>query len=151
MKDIIILFGEMGAGKNYHGERLAKEKGYTFYDGDNAVTPEMMELIKKFKPISRDIIQHFVTHLISVLIEEADKSTNGIVVSQALYFDEDRRYMEYVLRSAGFNVSFFWVKTPFIRNLKQIYSRPNGFRWALYWLLSKPWFQEPLHEYVEIL
>jgi gluconate kinase len=150
MKEIIILFGEMGSGKNYHGEKLAKEKGYLFFDGDDALTSEMRDRVNKFKPISREMILHFISDLLSVIIEKSNDTDTGLVVSQALYFDEDRTFIEYVLRRMGFTVNFKWVKVPFVQNFKQIYSRPKGFRWALYWLMSKPWFQEPSHEYSEI-
>jgi hypothetical protein len=71
----------------------------------------------------------------------------GIVVAQALYLDEDRKWIEWFFTQLGYSVKFVWVKPPFLRNLKQIYSRPKGLRWVLYWLMNKPWFQKPTHEY----
>jgi len=149
MKEVIILFGEMGGGKNYHGEILAKEKGYTFLDGDTVAQPEMLERVSQFKSLTREMIKKFIGRLIAAISLKAFKS-NGLVVAQALYFDEDRIFIKWFLNQLGYNVKFIWVKPSFLRNLMQIYSRPKGLTWAVYWLLNKPWFQKPTHDYEKI-
>jgi gluconate kinase len=146
MKNIVILFGEMGCGKNYWGERFAQDLGYQFFDGDTAATPEMVERVVKFKPITREMIIRFVNHLAEEIADRAEKTT-GLVVAQALYFDEDRKFLKLFLSSLGYNVVFKWIRPSFWRNLKQIYSRKNGLKWALYLILNKPFFQKPTHEY----
>lgn len=144
MKTIYILFGEMGGGKNYHGERLAKIEGYSFFDGDDVVPPEMLEKVKNFEPLTREIVQNYISVLANAIADRAeDESVPGLVVAQALYFDEDRLFLESFLNCLGFKVKFIWVRARFWRNLKQIYSRPKGLRWVLYWLMNKPFFQKP--------
>jgi gluconate kinase len=144
MSDIIILFGEMGSGKNYHGEKLAKKLGYTFFDGDIVVTSEMAEKVSKFKPLSRDIIKNY-RRVLAEAIKEKAAQANGLVVAQALYSNQDRYYLHGFLSTKN-NVKFIWIKTSFFKNLKQIYSRPKGLRWVLYWLMNKPFFQKPTHD-----
>lgn len=145
-KKVIILFGEMGAGKNYHGERLAYSEGLTFLDGDNCVSGRMLAKVVKFKPIPRDILLDYIdNHLTPQIIEHAYKSRNGIVVAQALYLDNDRHVIMQTLEAHGFDVEFYWVKTPRIRNIKQLYSRKNGTRWVLYYLQNTAFFQKPTH------
>jgi hypothetical protein len=56
--EIIVLFGEMGGGKNYWGERIAAQKGYHFYDGDAAAPPIVVERVMQFKMLRRDCAQH---------------------------------------------------------------------------------------------
>lgn len=146
MSNITIYFGEMGCGKSYRGKRLAEDCGYYFYEGDDAVLPEMAERVSQFKPLDRNMILQFVNQLCATLIEKAERHDN-LVVAQALYCDEDRRYINNILSMLGHNVTWKWVKTPFWQNMKQIYSRPKGFRWVLYWLMNKPFFQKPTHEY----
>lgn len=146
MKEIIILFGEMGAGKNYWGERFAQDLDYTFFDGDDVVTPEMLAQVVKFKPLTREMIIKYVNHLANEIANRAEQAP-GLVVAQALYFDEDRKFLELFLRSLGYNVRFKWIRPPFVRHLKQLYSRPNGWRWILYWLSFTFWFQKPTHEF----
>lgn len=149
MQNIVILFGEMGSGKNYHGEKIAKEYGYTFFDGDTVVPSEMLEKVSKFEPLTREMVKDYVSNLASEIIVEA-KTSNGLVVAQALYFDEDRKFLNTLLTAHGYKVEFRWVRTPFWRNLKQIYSRNNGLRWVIYWLTNKPFFQKPTHKYNEV-
>lgn len=143
-KNIIIFFGEMGAGKNYIGERVAKILDLPFFDGDLVATPEMIEKVKTFKPLNRQIVIKFVEHLANEIDARAKKS-NGLIVAQALYFDEDRRFLESYLTRLGYKVQLHWVRTTFFRNLKQIFSRPRGLRWVIYWLSNKMWFQKPTH------
>lgn len=147
MKHIIILFGEMGCGKNYWGERIAKDRGYIFFDGDHAAPPAMVEKVTRFQLLSREQILHFVRELCIVITEKASAAESGIVVAQALYFDEDRKYMAETLGNLGYRVTFQWVRPPFWRNIRQIYSRPQGSRWVLYWLRNKYWFEQPTHDH----
>jgi gluconate kinase len=141
-KEIIFLFGEMGGGKNYWGEKIAKEKGYTFLDGDTLALPEMAEKVSQFKPLNRELIEKFVDNMAIEIIEKMD-GIDGLVVAQALYMGEDRAFLRLLLGGLGYKVRFVWVKTPFFQNMKQIFSRPKGFRWVLYWLMNKPFFQKP--------
>ena len=146
MKNVIILFGEMGGGKNFWGERMAQDLGYTFFDGDTVVTQEILERVQNFKALNREMVERYIDHLCEEIANRIEAAP-GLVVAQALYFDEDRKALGLFLRSLGYNVRFKWVRPTFWRNLKQIYSRDNGFRWVLYWLMNKPWFQKPTHEY----
>lgn len=148
-KTIVILFGEMGGGKNYHGERLSRMTGFPFFDGDTVVTPEMAEKVSNFRPLTREMILSYVSRLANEIADRAEvEDVPGLIVAQALYINDDRLFLKEFLRCLGFNVKFYWIKTPFWRNLKQIFSRKNGFRWVLYWLMNKPFFQKPTHEYI---
>lgn len=147
MKHIIILLGEMGCGKNYWGERIAKDRGYIFFDGDHAAPPGMVKKVTRFQLLNREQILYFVRELCTIVIEKAATAESGMVVAQALYFDEDRKYMVDMLGNLGYQVTFQWVRPPFWRNMRQIYSRPNGSRWVLYWLRNKYWFEQPTHAY----
>ncbi len=147
MKHIIILFGEMGCGKNYWGERIAKDLGYVFYDGDLAAPPEIVEKVSRFEALNRELILRFVRELCTVIIEKAPATERGLVVAQALYFDQDRKYVSDLLTGLGYQVTFQWVRPPFWRNLRQIYSRPQGTLWVWYWLRNKSWFEKPTHDY----
>jgi gluconate kinase len=146
MKEITILFGEMGGGKNYWGEIIANTMNVPFFDGDDVVTPEMLERVKGFKSLTREMIIRYVNGLANVIADKAEQS-NGLVVAQALYLDEDRLFLQKFLQCLGYRVRFIWIKTSFWRNLKQIYSRKSGLRWVFYWLMNKPFFQPPTHHY----
>lgn len=94
------------------------------------------------------MVHHYVSRILAPEIMERGKY--GLIVAQALYTNADRVFLKKYLELHGFNVSFFWVKSSFWRNLKQIYSRPRGLRWVLYWLLNKPFFEKPSHNYTRI-
>ena len=49
---LVFLFGRPGSGKNFVGEILRDHFNFFFYDGDELLTSEMKELIKKGGPIS---------------------------------------------------------------------------------------------------
>lgn len=145
MNEVIILFGEMGSGKNYWGEKIAKEKGYQFFDGDDVILPEMVEYVSKFKFLTRSMLTAYVEHLVEEIAERA--KNNNVVVAQALYFDEDRLFLARALEEKGYAVSFKWIKVPVWRNIKQIFSRPLGTAWVLYWIANHPWFEKPTHSF----
>lgn len=142
MKEIIFLFGEMGCGKNYWGEILSNKHGYAFLDGDTLATPEMIARVSKFKSLTKELIEAFVDNM-AIEISERMSDVTGMVVAQALYMKEDRDFLKLMLGALGYKVSFVWVKVPFLQNMVQIYSRPRGFLWVLYWLFNKPFFQKP--------
>lgn len=146
MSDIIILFGEMGSGKNYWGAKIAKEKGYLFVDGDDFILPEMLDIVTKFKRIPEEILDAFVLRL-SEEVAALAKVHKGIILAQSLYFNKDREFVANALRKLGHTVSFKWVRVSPLRNIKQLFSRPLGIAWIFYWLANKPWFEIPIHEY----
>lgn len=144
----------MGAGKNYWGEALARGLGVEFFDGDTVIHPVMLGRVRNFKPITLDILADYIyDHLLPAIIKKANESKNlttALVVAQALYDDGIRRDLSTILKDYGFEVEYFWIKTSFWKNLKQIFSRPRGFRWVIYWLMNKPFFQKPTHNYYTI-
>lgn len=149
MKEVIILFGEMGAGKNYWGKIIAERHGLVFFDADTVIPPEMSTLVRDFKPIPREMISRFVDDLGGIIADKAD-ANNGVVVAQALYTDEDRKFLLLFLNSLGYKVHFVWITTSTWKNFKQLLSRDHGWRWVAYWLMSKPWFQKPTHKYESV-
>jgi len=146
MSEVIILFGEMGSGKNYWGAKIAEDKGYLFVDGDDFILPEMLDIVTKFRPIPEELLNAFVIRLSKEVSDLAQKH-QGIVLAQALYFNKDREFVANELRKQGHTVQFKWVKVPPLRNMKQLFNRPLGTAWILYWLLNKPWFETPTHEH----
>lgn len=144
--NIVILFGEMGGGKNYHGTLLAKHTGANFLDGDTVAPPAMVEKVVNFQPLSREMVFDYIhNHLAKAIVEKANNSPAGLFVAQALYLNEDRLLLQETLENMGFIVDFVWIKPPFWQNLKQLLTRPKGWRWVIYWLMNKFFFQKPTH------
>jgi len=148
MKRIMIVFGEMGAGKNYWGEKLAKTFNLEFFDGDTVAPPELMERVSTFKPLPRSMLSNYIHETLTPeILKRAAASERGIVVAQALYLNIDRNILLKYLRSFSFDVGFYWVQTSVWRNIRQLLTRKNGGRWVAYYLMNKPWFEKPNHQY----
>lgn len=146
MKTVYILFGEMGCGKTYVGSRYAKRHDMKFFDGDSVITPRMLEKVSQFKPIPRDILEEYIDKLFNAIADQME-NTEYLVVSQALYLDEDRFELLKFLESNGIRVRMWWVQCPWHRNIRNLLTRPNGWKWVFYWLINKPFFQKPTHDY----
>jgi gluconate kinase len=146
MTTITILYGEMGSGKNYQGERLAKKIGAPFLDGDTVLPPTMLERVKAFQPLTEGMLCEFIhLHLYSAILDAVERAKDdpptALVVAQALYRQENRTLLCQQLRRLGHDVEFVHVRAPFLQNLRQLWSRPRGLRWVFYWLLNKAFFQ----------
>ena len=87
IKMLIIIFGEMGMGKNFVGECLAREMSIHFLDGDTAI-PAGTRLLHKAD------VDRFVTYQLIPAIESSLKLHNDLIVAQALYFEEHRKQIE---------------------------------------------------------
>lgn len=149
-KLIILLFGEMGSGKSYLAKSCAPPE-MEFVEGDELVPEYMREAVGKFKPVTADMRKGLVKNLKYTVAKIArDTAGMGVVVSQALYRDEDRReLLDYWHNECCFAVTAYYVKTGSRwQNMRQLLKRPNGWRWVAYWLGSKPWFQEPTHSHI---
>lgn len=145
---VVIFFGEMGSGKSYVGERYARDHGLCFFEGDSVVTRELLDRSGRFKPIPRGVVREFVRVLARAVTEHAHTCESPtLVVSQALYLDEDRLALAEHLKAHGLTIDWRWVRTPIWRHVAQLFSRPKGIRWIAYGLFNKLFFQPPSHEH----
>ena len=142
---VFILFGEMGCGKTYIGKRLAIQTKSRFWDGDEAITPEMLERVSQFKPLTLDIIERYVAVLGDSIVQIAKESDTNLIVSQALYLDKHRKNLASKIENFGCEIEFCWVKCGNISNIMHLWSRPQKMQWIWYWLINKPFFQKPSH------
>lgn len=137
---IYILFGEMGAGKNYIGEQLAQHLGCPFYDGDDVFPPKLKEKIKACKSLTRKEVRHYVISSLLPAIVGWNMNQENIVVAQALYIQEHRSFIDWTMLP----ITWVYVKPPsFFAHMRRLFSRKNGLKWMLLGLMSKSAFQEP--------
>lgn len=142
---VIVLIGEMGVGKSRLGRAIAshEEMGFEFVEGDDLAGPEMAQAIKDLRRITYDMVDDLVERMANHLWKRKIEGCKGAVLSQALYRKRHRDNLRYLLERAGINVSFVWVKPRLLQHVRQLLSRDKGWRWVLYWLLSKPFFERP--------
>lgn len=146
MKKVIILFGEMGVGKNFVGSILASHLGLPFVDGDEMLPNDLAEKVENMSPLLKPEIDRFVmNHLIPKTIRLARNSDGrGFVLAQALYLKEHRAELGRALKSAGIDFQYVYVKVNSLRDhVSRLFSRRKGFRWVIYGMMNKPFFQKP--------
>jgi gluconate kinase len=144
MKDVIILVGEMGSGKTYWGKEMSRVMQADFFDGDDVIPPGMKDIVSKFRPLTKAMVDDYVASYLApaILLERNKSSKEYLIVSQALYLKEHRDSLETYLEQNGIKVAYWYIWVPFWQNIRQLWSRPNGLRWILYWLMNKPYFQK---------
>lgn len=147
---LYVLFGEMGVGKNYIGERLAHILGCDFYDGDLSMPSDMREKVNNLGFLSDEMLTRFVS--VNLIRDIRDRmqglspfvasNVEDLVVAQALYKEKYRQ----MVWNAFPDATLVYIVPPSLRvHLSRIMSRPRGLRWAMYLLMSKPFFQKPPH------
>lgn len=140
---IYILFGEMGVGKNYIGKRLAVHLKCQFMDGDDELPYLLKKKVERFEPFTLDEVDDFVRKNLIPQIEGGAfwAGDNDIVVAQALYRQEHRDIIENYFSDI---VTWIHVTPPsFIEHIRRLFKRIDGFRWVLFGLVHKPFFQKP--------
>ncbi len=65
----LYLFGLPAAGKNYVGQVLAEEFGYTFYDGDLDLTDELRDAVRDGRPFTDPMRDRFYAALVTRIAE----------------------------------------------------------------------------------
>lgn len=140
MKTVLILYGEMGCGKTHRGKIYARGMGCDFLEGDDFIPWEMKARVAGFKPLSKEMLDNYVHNYLAPAI--INQNSDDIVVAQALYLREHRAFLQAYLELHDYKVILERVPCPFWRNVKQLWARPNGFKWVLYWLMNKPFFQD---------
>lgn len=155
---IHCFFGEMGSGKSFLARQFAEKNKIPFCEGDDFVPPEMSKAINLVLPPPEHIIADFVRKdLVQGIhrfwLNNHIKTKTGItyphefVVSQALYRNNHRAIISSALMKLGFDVRFYWVRTPIIQHARQLFSRRMGLGWLWYGLINRPFFQAPTHQH----
>jgi gluconate kinase len=143
---IYLLFGEMGVGKNYVGERMARQLGAIFYDGDDAIPEWMWRKIRRFVPPSLvDLDRYIAEHLIPMIHNlVVNNSAYDLVVAQALYRRRHRRMIIDFMEQQKCAIIPVWLVSPsFLVHAGRLLGRERGLRWLTYCLMCKPLFQAP--------
>lgn len=142
-KSVVIVFGEMGAGKSYVGKRLADDLGFEFVEGDDLLPGYVKETVERFGAMTDTAIDDICSNIYEHVAMRLRFPIKGVVVSQALYKEKHRKELVDAFKKCGYSVAVTWVRAGFWTNLKRLWSRPKGLRWVLYWLASKPFFEKP--------
>ena len=101
----LFLFGQIGVGKSYLGQRLAGDYGFTFCEGDHDITPAMRTAIAArtpFTPAMRREFADLLAHRIATLAT----GTPGFCIAQAFFKNSERHHV----RAEFPDLTFVWVR-----------------------------------------
>jgi len=144
---IYLVFGEMGIGKNFVGERLADKLKCYFVDGDQFLTAEMQAKVKAFKPLTKQDLDVFMRELVKGVAGMYKGS--DLVVAQALYRQEHRDWIKNELSKQNISTTFVWIPvSSLLTHIKRLWSR--SFKWVLYGMFNKLFFQKPTGSFLTI-
>lgn len=87
---LLYLFGLPAAGKNYVGQVLAEEFGFTFYDGDRDLTPEMRAAVREERPFTDAMRDRYYTALVARLAD-LRREHPALAFCQATFKERHRR------------------------------------------------------------
>lgn len=87
---LIYLFGLPAAGKNYVGEVLAEAFGFTFYDGDLDLTPEMRAAVREERPFTDAMRDRFYAALVARMAD-LRRQHPALAFCQATFKERHRR------------------------------------------------------------
>lgn len=77
---IYFLFGKTGSGKSYVG-RLLEKQNILHIDGDNHITPRMLDCLIEDEQMTPDMIDEFVVVLIDVIKNQKEKIQRRVSLS----------------------------------------------------------------------
>ena len=88
----LYLFGLPAAGKNYVGQVLAEEFGYTFYDGDLDLTDELRDAVRDGRPFTDPMRDRFYAALVA-RIAKLRRDHADLAFCQATFKERHRAQM----------------------------------------------------------
>ena len=134
----LLLFGQIGAGKSYLGQRLARDFGLTFYEGDHDITPAMRTAIATrapFTPAMRLEFADLIAHRIATLAA----GPPSFCIAQALFKNIERHH----IRSHFPNLTFVWVRASSEVIADRLRHRPGHVADLAYAEFANPYFEPP--------
>ena len=141
----IFLFGLPGVGKSYIGKLLEEKYNFLFWDGDQALSPEMKEYIRREEPFTSEMTAQLSSNIISTihsLVEEEQRSKEGrpIAIAQAMLIEGDRQTikehfpdMQFIhvvsdkdIANKRIDQRNDWVSVSFAENIRSVFERIRG-------------------------
>lgn len=134
----LFLFGQIGAGKSFCGEILAREFGYTFYEGDDDITPAMRHAIAVRAPFTPEMRREFVDRLATRMLDLVSRSPR-VCIAQGLFKNSERHR----LRASVPGLAFVWIKADSSTIKLRLGQRVGHVADADYAEFANPYFEAP--------
>lgn len=133
-----LLFGQIGAGKSYLGEYLAREFGFTFYEGDRDITPAMRHAIAARVPFTPAMRTEFAG-ILAGRIGQLAHGPAPFCIAQALFKNTERRW----IRARFPELTFVWVQAAPGVIAERLRQRTGHVADLTYAEFANPYFEPP--------
>jgi len=133
-----LLFGQIGAGKSYIGECLARDFGLTFYEGDRDITPAMRTAIAARVPFTPAMRAEFAG-LLAGRIGQLAAGGSPFCLAQALFKNTER----HSIRARFPELTFVWVQAAPGVIAERLRQRTGHVADLAYAEFANPYFEPP--------
>lgn len=134
----LLLFGEIGSGKSFIGDLLAREFGLHYHDADTDLPPEIAGAIRRHEPLTDAMRDAFVDR-IEARIAVLSSAHSRFVIAQALFRNRHRAR----LLAAFPGLTFVWVQSPSAQIERRLQMRTGHLATTYYASLVNPFFEAP--------
>jgi gluconate kinase len=135
--ELYVLFGKSGSGKNFVG-RAFTQFGFSFYDGDDSLGPELEATVRNKEPLTMDMLDDYFYRLIEDT-KELLRTTQKLVVAQAVFQNKHREWF----KEAFPTVKMVWLDTSDKMIRTHLNSRQNHIASTEYAMEINEFFQDP--------
>jgi gluconokinase len=101
---IIVLMGVTGSGKTTVGKLLARQLGWSFFEGDDFHSPENVKKLRRGEPLSDEDRKPWLEAIRETIRAAIDRGENAVIACSAL-----KESYRKVLQISG-QVSFVYLK-----------------------------------------
>jgi gluconokinase len=99
---LVIVFGLAASGKNYVSEVLARHYGFRHIDADQWLTEEMIKCIANRQFSTPEMRFKYTQNIINNIASLLESGEKNLVISQALYKEENRQQLAAAYPNAVF-------------------------------------------------
>lgn len=138
----IFLFGPTGSGKNFVGSTLENDYGFQLLDGDDCLSPDMMEIIKTGGVISQQMRDDFILNIIDAT-KLLQQLYSRVVVCQAFIKDANRQQ---IIREIP-ESKWFYIDTDIELRYSRLANRINHFADSQYARTMDSNYESPTIDY----
>jgi gluconate kinase len=133
-----FLFGQIGVGKSTLGATAAQQWRIHFHEGDQDLTPALLEAIRKRQAFT-DAMRDDYAGVLAERITQLARTHPRFIIAQGLFYNRQR----HVLRRAHPHLRWAWVRTAPSVWSERVQHRAHPLADLSYAYLANPYFEEP--------
>lgn len=135
----LLLFGQIGSGKSYIGDLLARQFGLHHHEADHDLPADMVNALRRHEPFT-DAMRDDFAERIRARIASLARTHHRLVVSQALFKERHRTR----LQTAFPDLQLVWVRSSPALIAERLRERTGHLASAYYAEVVNPGFEPPV-------